>query len=634
MRDQAGESAGAGAGVRGITLGRKRVQFAVPIRPHEVAEPVEPMQLGTLATVLRFSEGRRFSADLTGVRPERLTGELLAALAAICALGGAINSPHTAARYASVIRRFARHIRERHPARVDRFSVSDITPGDVAAFESRLRAASPRDDAASAYHEMVPLIQLLRWWRDHHPARLSAQTAKRVDYIVDLGIGRHLPRDAYSPRVARALREASEREIPPIIERITVRGEAALAAGRDPDIHGWDEPANVLWAIAHTGVVQKRGDAPGRAGILHDIRLANLHELLYPRVRDLVPFLILLALSTDIPVECLTALEDDCLKNSARGLVEIRYLKRRAHGHEWRTEQVLDGGLPTPGGIVRALLRLTRRAREHLHTKSLWVAYGGGRLHRVKTWSRPRAVAHIDPVAQFVVDHDVRDEDGSPLRLHLVRLRKTRRAERYILSRGQLEVFAGTVHTPRVAGDHYGDIPILRHVHEAAIEQAEREALAQATARLLTPDEETSLLAEPERGSHQLGLAPERVPAFLAGESDLWLASCLDFFNSPFGEEGRACPVPFFACLGCPNAVITARNLPAIIAFLNHIVGERQVLPEPEWGAMYAGAYYRIVMQILPTFPAATVAGARAVAECDRNLIYLPPNLTELRHAE
>lgn len=77
-------------------------------------------------------------------------------------------------------------------------------------------------------------------------------------------------------------------------------------------------------------------------------------------------------------------------------------------------------------------------------------------------------------IARFVADHDLRDEQGRQLILQLLRLRKTRRAERYVLGHGQLEDVDRGVHTPQVAGDHYADIPALRHIHEATIAQALR----------------------------------------------------------------------------------------------------------------------------------------------------------------
>lgn len=147
----------------------------------------------------------------------------------------------------------------------------------------------------------------------------------------------------------------------------------------------------------------------------------------------------------------------------------------------------------------------------------------------------------------------------------------------------------------------------------------------------MTPDEEQELRSDPTQASERLGMAAPQVAEIFSGKRDLWLASCKDFYNSPFGSKGSGCPVPYWGCLDCPNAVITGRKLPGIIAFLNFLVGEREALPDGEWMARYRRAFERIVHQILPAFPEATVAGARVIAASRADLIYLPPNLQTLR---
>ena len=73
-----------------------------------------------------------------------------------------------------------------------------------------------------------------------------------------------------------------------------------------------------------------------------------------------------------------------------------------------------------------------------------------------------------------------------------------------------------------------------------------------------------------------LPVPPAEVIAFLDGAQDLWLASCSGFYASPFGKKGQACPVPFWGCLDCGNAVITSRKLPSLIAFLEFMVAQRE----------------------------------------------------------
>ncbi|TJW83458.1 MAG: hypothetical protein E5X43_22395, partial [Mesorhizobium sp.] len=109
----------------------------------------------------------------------------------------------------------------------------------------------------------------------------------------------------------------------------------------------------------------------------------------------------------------------------------------------------------------------------------------------------------------------------------------------------------------------------------------------------------------------------------LRGEQDVWLAACSGFDRSPFGEPGAPCPQPFWGCLECRNAVITARKLPAIIAFQQFIEEQRASLSAADWAMKFGRAHDRIAGQVLPAFPESVIAEARR--EADRHALYLPP---------
>jgi hypothetical protein len=602
-----------------ITKGHHHVSFpSVP----GVPDNPSPVPLAPLDMILQFSEGRHYSVHLANEPCSDLVRELLMALVDLCHFGGTVNSPGRAEAYTICIRRFVRFLSGRLSPQGGQLSVSDLTPQDLDSFEEHLRAQATHEESASPYMRMVVLVRLLRWWLETSPERLSVALKARLTYIANGSAGRSTPRDSYSGYITDALRAACLKDIPQVTERLTVQCEQQLAAGRDPDIYGWEDSHNVVWYIANNGVISSHTVANNRwykaSGGLEEI-----HAQVFPTSRDLVPFLVLLALSTDIAIESLKELHTDCLQNPANGTVEIHYLKRRAHPQEWKTERVRDGGITTPGGIIRLMLRLTQRARTHFATTRLWIAFGQGRLYL------PRfPVTHErSPIGRFVTDHELCDEQGKPLILHLLRLRKTRRAERYVLGHGQLEDLARGVHTPHVAGDHYADIPALRHIHEATIAQALEEALQQTMAHLLLPAEEQRLRDHPTSVPASLPLEPEQVEALLAGEQDVWVAGCANFYASPFGKPGLACPVPVWGCLECPNAVITSRHLPTILLFLNRLLAERECLEERAWAIQFGRAYARIVQQILPAFPPGVVTAARAMLEATTPVPALPPIL-------
>jgi hypothetical protein len=118
-----------------------------------------------------------------------------------------------------------------------------------------------------------------------------------------------------------------------------------------------------------------------------------------------------------------------------------------------------------------------------------------------------------------------------------------------------------------------------------------------------------------------------KVRALMSGKEDVWLASCTGFHKSPFAAEGEPCPQPFWGCLECRNAVITARKLPALIAFVDFMVGRRAEMAEADWKAKFGRAFARITRQILPAFSDAVVAEARQRAKAPEHAPYLPPEV-------
>ena len=148
--------------------------------------------------------------------------------------------------------------------------------------------------------------------------------------------------------------------------------------------------------------------------------------------------------------------------------------------------------------------------------------------------------------------------------------------------------------------------------------EAFSEVTAAADPVILAPGDEDSW-----RLSDAASQGSGNVDSLLDGEQDVWLATCSGFDRSPFGEPGAPCPQPFWGCLECRNAVITARKLPAIIAFLRFIEEQRAGLSAADWGMKFGRAHERIAKQVLPAFPESVVAEARLEAEWQA--LYLPP---------
>jgi hypothetical protein len=105
----------------------------------------------------------------------------------------------------------------------------------------------------------------------------------------------------------------------------------------------------------------------------------------------------------------------------------------------------------------------------------------------------------------------------------------------------------------------------------------------------------------------------------------VFLASCRDFYDSPFGTTGKPCPVSLWGCLECPNAVFTTRHLPQVLSFLDFIERAREDYPSDEWAVRYGLAWERIVHGIRVKFRDEQIATAHAIAESDGARLLLPP---------
>lgn len=575
------------------------VQFA---RQDGEDQPALTDTVAGLRFTILAQAGGEVLVDFTRLRPRRLALVCARALRRQAAPGGGLGVRSTVKAYANSIPRFFAYLAQATP-RVR--GPEDLRAAHVDAFEAWLE-----DQGFSRRHlftVLVKIVVILRCVAAEHPDLLSGDLRQRLRFVSAKPYQPSPPRDAYSPFVARQLRDAARADALAIVRRI----QDGPKRFDDPLV---DEAASRAHAmIAAQGIICQKDaawlslyNALWRRGLSTDGFSANLHGAHHLTSADLVPFLVLLSLETGLEIECCKALTVDCLQNAADGTVEMRYFKRRAHGAEHKFIRVRDGGMTTPGGLIRHLLRLTEPARRHRPDPSLWVYYRQGALVAGVLHPRPTLDA-------WTQRHAIVDDQGKPFRLLLSRLRKTHKALWYLKTEGHMARFA-LGHTADVAARAYADLPSLRALHEATVAQAFEDVVQDTLGpRLVTAEQPAQAPANDQ--------APETMAQ---GDQDLWLATCSGFYDSPHGQVGSACPTPFWVCLDCANAIITARRLPAILAFLRFIELQRQSLQAGDWAAKFGRAHARITTQILPAFGEQAVATAREQMASEPP-IYLPP---------
>lgn len=589
--------------------GRPRKGTSVRFAP---ADGAVPPHAGDPVLGLRFNIEARYGGtvevDLVNERPRAIAVAFAGALRRQSELGGSLGARSTIKQHLQAYLKFFAYLREHSTAKTP----ADLRADDLDRYEHFLESGGMTP--IHRHTVLAKAILALRSIDADQPGLLAEGVRYRLSYTSAQSAGRSRPRDAYSPFVARQLRDAARRDIARIIRRI---GKPLDEDDNYPNLRRVTDEANAR--IVASGRLSS-GDRAFKS--LYFMRLRrglpvsnlceDLHARFHLRAMDIPPLLTFLSLEAGLEIECCKALTVDCLQNPGPGTVEIAYVKRRARGAEHKHIRVRDGGIGTPGGLIRKMIEATAFTRQFVPSESLWLYYYTGRRQL-----RAGLDHQTQLVAAWVKAHNLVDDDGEPLRLVLSRLRKTHKALWYLKTEGHMARFA-VGHTPEIAARHYADIPSLRPLHEATIADTFSEVVAVAAPIILAPaDEEAWRQCDTGPDEH------EERDGILRGEQDVWLAACSGFDRSPFGAPGTPCPQPFWGCLECRNAVITARKLPVIIAFQQFIEEQRASLSASDWAMKFGRAHARITGQVLPAFPESMVAAARREAEV--HVLYLPP---------
>ncbi len=371
-----------------------------------------------------------------------------------------------------------------------------------------------------------------------------------------------------------------------------------------------------------------RSEPARHAAPLVDImRPSEVARMLCPTMDELTPFMAILGLICQIDYSSLKTLRRDCLESSANGYVNIKYRKSRDNDRLY-TQRERDGGIDTPGGLIRLILELTEPAHIALkssgdrHQDYLWLAsYRAG--FRLCTFQHP--VRH--PWWRFCDRNIIISDDGKMLDgLEPSRFRKTVKAHKYTKSGGDIFALADD-HSYAVARDHYANLPSLEELHDEAVVSGLGHALADAAARVIAGNEPPSKQAA--RLSEATGQPFASCLAAIQGSEDVWLAGCVSFHSSPFGLPGEACPAPFSECLHCNNGIFTSRKLPNLLRYACILRERRQTVHEDVWRTIYKPDLDRIELQILPQFTAEQIARATTVIHgaADHDPLFMPPSV-------
>ncbi|MEQ9011308.1 hypothetical protein [Algiphilus sp.] len=233
------------------------------------------------------------------------------------------------------------------------------------------------------------------------------------------------------------------------------------------------------------------------------------------------------------------------------------------------------------------------------HPASLFVyETKGGRTAGAK--ARLSEIMLQKGIAAFCKRHDLRDADDQPLRLNLMRLRKTFENRLFSLS-GQDPFLTAKLggHTPKISNDHYLEAP----------EESERNW------HLMGEIRTEQLLSQ----GRVAALPTENTP----------VAQCRDTVAGDLApKNGEHCQ-KFLACFRCKSFVVTGDDLYRVFSLYWMLVGMRQRMGASAWKRVYGHIIRIIDREIAPKFDAELVAIQRQRAKADPHPFWRDPELLE-----
>ncbi|RQW72244.1 hypothetical protein EBB56_05275 [Halomonas sp. YLB-10] len=203
-------------------------------------------------------------------------------------------------------------------------------------------------------------------------------------------------------------------------------------------------------------------------------------------------------------------------------------------------------------------------------------------------------------IKAFLNRHQIKDADGQPLKLNVMRLRKTFENRLFTLS-GQDPFLTARLggHTPKVSDNHYLEAP----------ERAEKDW------RLMGEVRTEELL-----NHEKVELGPtQKTP----------VASCRDTLNGERApKNGEHCQ-KFLACFRCRSFVVTGDDLYRIFSLYWGLVKMRQSMGASAWKQVYGHIIRIIDREVTPQFDAELVSIQRQRAKVDPHPFWRNPERLE-----
>jgi len=486
------------------------------------------------------------------------------------------------------------------------------------------------------------------------------------------------PSEPYSEKEVQTIEKECRRSIWATLGAIG-KGWKLVQSGEDPrkicgklgcNSEAWRRENNILWYIVNELDCDFKGmnwlranghyqfvnatSKTGKGGEHRPYSLKGAYNMLVPTTHDLLPFLVMLLIKSGLNMESILGLKRDCIVGFGKkdNFERLRYKKGRG-SHEELERPFSNKGLFSTIGLIRAILSITEPLLKHLPEEEQNQLFVGisfkNRGKRVVSWGKDIGpfekhsgqASYItnmfnrkDPKKGdgLFVSWGLKGDQGDQLLFDSRRFRNFHFTQRYRAT-GDLGYVSRTV--AKHHGDGGTDISSRNYLNNRANEDLHSSAVSDALKELVDESAKGKVITSElpmdfredniiEAVTRENDESDDLIERIAKGEQDVFIAHCRDFYNQPGGKPGAPCSSPWM-CFDCENAIWTSRILPKVLAFLDFIESQREVLLEHDWEEKFYKPWSIIKYAILPRFDEEKVDAASVLKKSER--LFIPLNM-------
>jgi len=304
----------------------------------------------------------------------------------------------------------------------------------------------------------------------------------------------------------------------------------------------------------------------------------------------------------ELPIDCL---QQHPLKPSHRLLVSFKRRGKNTHIQSIRKSETLEFIVPVKATQVSVIIDLVLTRNKEIRKQSKYSQFlfvgksrgGSSRGENRRLTNRLLSLAADELMNKYKLE----DDDGNPINLNVMRLRKTFANHIWELSGQDTFVSAAVLgHGMRAHNDHYLEAPLEAKKHWNFMGKVLVESLLQA--------------------GNATEVVKENTP----------VAGCSDNLNGDRAPKNGSHCTSFLNCFICKNFVVTGDDLYRVYSLYWLLVRERERIGVHNWSRYYAHIIRIVDRQIAPQFDEKEVFQARANAKNTPHPFWRDPQMLQV----